>query len=198
MWTDDFLAYDYIGAPWWYTDGMNVGNGGFCLRSTALMRYIRKHRDRYPCLHDLDDDLYCRKYRPRLQADGFQWAPDDLAFRFAIEVESHKKRDGHFGFHAAYNFDFGCGFDRERILERARVMLQSRHMTVTHPYFWHGFIRTNPWVMEALGIGGNTPEVENLERQRISDNIRLQMLGNKPINRDMTVWQGPGPDAVSN
>src|SRR5262245_49781462 len=27
MWRDEFLAYDYIGAPWWYKDGMNVGNG---------------------------------------------------------------------------------------------------------------------------------------------------------------------------
>ncbi len=35
-WTNEFLKYDYIGAPWWYEDNWNVGNG--CgLRSTRLM-----------------------------------------------------------------------------------------------------------------------------------------------------------------
>src|SRR5216117_3260560 len=28
MWRDEFLQYDFIGAPWWYKDGKNVGNGG--------------------------------------------------------------------------------------------------------------------------------------------------------------------------
>jgi hypothetical protein len=23
-WTDEFLKYDYVGAPWWYEDGWNV------------------------------------------------------------------------------------------------------------------------------------------------------------------------------
>src|SRR5580693_7474776 len=27
QWTDEFLLYDYGGIPWWYTDGMNVGQG---------------------------------------------------------------------------------------------------------------------------------------------------------------------------
>ena len=33
-WTDDFLKYDYIGAPW---PNRRVGNGGFSLRSKKLM-----------------------------------------------------------------------------------------------------------------------------------------------------------------
>src|SRR5215475_6278927 len=36
-WDNDFYCYDYIGAPWWYKDNRNVGNGGFSLRSTRLM-----------------------------------------------------------------------------------------------------------------------------------------------------------------
>lgn len=29
-WNPEWLKYDWIGAPWeWYTDGMQVGNGGF-------------------------------------------------------------------------------------------------------------------------------------------------------------------------
>ena len=39
QWADEFLQYDYIGAPWWYFDHLNVGNG--CgLRSTRLMRFL--------------------------------------------------------------------------------------------------------------------------------------------------------------
>ena len=125
MWRDEFLQYDYIGAPWWYKDGMNVGNGGFCLRSTKLLRFLRKNRDRYPCVNDLDDDLLCRKYRPALQDEGFVWAPEKVAIDFAFECVRLHERTRHFGFHAAYNFDYGCGFDRERIMERARIMAAS-------------------------------------------------------------------------
>src|SRR5690349_6263238 len=32
-WDEEFLKYDYIGAKWLYTDGKNVGNGGFSLRT---------------------------------------------------------------------------------------------------------------------------------------------------------------------
>lgn len=148
MWRDEFLDYDYIGAPWWYKDGMNVGNGGFCLRSTRLMRYVRKHRDQFPCITDLDDDLYCRKYRPTLQTAGFEWAPEDVAIDFSFECVRLHERKRHFGFHAAYNFDYGCALDRERIMQRARIMAKSHYMTVTNPYIWDGFVKSNPWVPE--------------------------------------------------
>jgi hypothetical protein len=38
-WNDDFLKYDYIGAPWQY-DERNVGNGGFSLRSKRLQTVL--------------------------------------------------------------------------------------------------------------------------------------------------------------
>lgn len=47
-WSDDFLNYDYIGAPW-DLNGMRVwkrtnriGNGGFSLRSKKLMKFIQE------------------------------------------------------------------------------------------------------------------------------------------------------------
>jgi len=39
-WNDEFLQYDYIGAPWLYLDGRNVGNGGFSLRSRRLQDIV--------------------------------------------------------------------------------------------------------------------------------------------------------------
>ena len=42
---DDFLAYDYIGAPWVHADHI-VGNGGLSLRSVDKMLHIAKHFNR--------------------------------------------------------------------------------------------------------------------------------------------------------
>ena len=154
VWHSAFLDYDYIGAPWWYKDGKNVGNGGFCLRSTKLMRYLRKHRDTYPCTNTLDDDLLCRTYRRQLQDEGFLWAPDDLALNFAFEVVRPNPKQRHFGFHASYNFGYGCGGDMERLLERARLMIKSPYLTTQHTYFWNGFCNRNPGVAEALMAEG--------------------------------------------
>lgn len=184
MWRKEFLDWDYIGAPWWYKDGMNVGNGGFCLRSTKLMRYLRKHRDRYACTNTLDDDLLCRKYRPRLQGEGFFWAPEDLALEFAFEVVRPDPTARHFGFHASYNFGYGCGYNRERLLERARLMLKSKYLTEVHTYFWNGFCNRNPGIAEALMEEGYTmpigmekiPQPGDAKETEIRDALHLMKL----------------------
>ncbi len=42
-WDPAFLTYDYIGAPWpHFSDGHNVGNGGFSLRSRRLLEACRQ------------------------------------------------------------------------------------------------------------------------------------------------------------
>ncbi|HET7377838.1 MAG TPA: DUF5672 family protein, partial [Anaerolineae bacterium] len=84
-WQDRFLGFDLIGSPWWYTDGKNVGNTGFALKTTALARYIRDHREKFPCNTGTEDDLLCRTYRPELERLGFTWAPEKLAHEFARE-----------------------------------------------------------------------------------------------------------------
>ena len=43
MWRPQFLDCDYIGAPWWYRDGLNVGNSGFSIRSKALIDFLAAH-----------------------------------------------------------------------------------------------------------------------------------------------------------
>jgi len=41
VWNPKFQDYDYIGAKWWwYSDGHNVGNGGFSLRSKTPFKDI--------------------------------------------------------------------------------------------------------------------------------------------------------------
>jgi uncharacterized protein DUF5672 len=153
MWHDEYLQYDYVGAPWWYEDGMNVGNGGFCLRSTRFMRFVRNNRAQFPCITDLDDDLYCRKYRPALQEAGFVWAPEMLAQNFAFECVRRDPTARHFGFHAAYNFNYGCEGDAERLHQRAALMARSNYITKRNPYIWDGFRKSHPEIAVEHNIG---------------------------------------------
>jgi len=123
-WTDDYLAYDYIGAPWWYADGRNVGNGGFSLRSARLMKHLWEKR--LPVISPEDDTL-CRGYRRALEARGFKWAPDPLAARFAYECVpvAHST----FGFHAMRNWP--RAYQGKALRERVNLALQSDHVRRT-------------------------------------------------------------------
>lgn len=102
-WTDEFLQYDYIGAPWWHLDGRNVGNGGFSLRSTALMNYLTDNLTTLP-FDQPEDDILCRKYRPLLEREGFTWAPLELAYQFSYERTRLANRERSFGFHGMFNW----------------------------------------------------------------------------------------------
>ena len=102
-WSDAFLRYDYIGAPWNDTDDLAVGNGGFSLRSTKLMQALRQLKIK--CSADLpendaEDVVICRHYRAPLEAMGCQFAPAALARQFAVE---NSDANDAFGFHGAFN-----------------------------------------------------------------------------------------------
>jgi hypothetical protein len=147
QWTDEFLRYDYVGGPWNYTDGMNVGDGGFELRSTVLLRYLRQNAARFPCTNDRDDELLCRKYRNVLQDEGFEWAPVSLATRFSHPV-SRDLSQRMFGFHSLPSFWYGCGGNRERFLERVRLLTESSYITSARSAMWGDFLTQNPEAKE--------------------------------------------------
>jgi hypothetical protein len=116
-WTDEFLAYDYIGAPWWWhPPGSQVGNGGFSLRSRRLMQFLAEHRVEFPYRYP-EDDAIGRHYRPRLEAAGFRFAPPEVAMRFSFEhppADPRVKRAKSFGFHDIRNWGLGIGRCRDR------------------------------------------------------------------------------------
>jgi hypothetical protein len=63
-WEPEFLEYDYIGPPWpHFADGMNVGNGGFSLRSRRLLEACTT----LPISTDAEDVLICRTHRQMLE-----------------------------------------------------------------------------------------------------------------------------------
>lgn len=118
-WDDEFLVYDYIGAPWaWATDGMTVGNGGFSLRSKRLLSILRSDPEIAEC-HP-EDQIICRTHRRRLEARGIRFAPEELARRFSIEGSRHgRKWSGEFGFHDLRITDISAWTARHGEMERA-------------------------------------------------------------------------------
>lgn len=102
-WTNEFLDYDYIGAPWWYNDEYNVGNSGFSLRSKRLMEFLSEHREEFP-IGQPEDHVLCREYQKKLPQ--FKWAPALLAWHFAFERTAVYPLEQIFGFHGLFNFPY--------------------------------------------------------------------------------------------
>lgn len=107
QWSNQYLNYDYIGAPWWFEDSMNVGNGGFSLRSKKL----------YNTLATMDVDMslptgetegedrfLCRGLiRAVLEKEhGIRFAPEKVAQHFSKEFSDFGMPT--FGFHGFANF----------------------------------------------------------------------------------------------
>ena len=118
-WTDEFLQYDYVGAPWWYDDNLNVGNG-CALRSRSLMRFLQTNKEQFPLSVSQEDHLIGRIYRPALEKSGFRWAPETLASQFSLECARPSEDSRHFMFHDSFNFPFAL--EGERLAERVRLM----------------------------------------------------------------------------
>ena len=99
LWNNDFLNYDYIGAPWWYDDGKNVGNGGFSLRSKKLLEACQKENFDN---NTIEDNAICRENRELLEKKyKIRFAPESVAERFSFEpnrLRPHFRNDT-FGFH---------------------------------------------------------------------------------------------------
>jgi hypothetical protein len=83
-WDNGWLGVDYLGATWVYKDGMNVGNGGFSLRSKKLIEICSRLdiSDFHP-----EDCKIARKYRPFLEKEfGIVYGTEEQANRFSIEA----------------------------------------------------------------------------------------------------------------
>lgn len=89
-WRDEYVDYDYIGAPWWEEQEYIVGNGGFSLRSKRLLE-LTQQDDAILDPTELDpsdapEDWYlCVMIRPYLEERGMRFAPAELAKQFAFE-----------------------------------------------------------------------------------------------------------------
>jgi hypothetical protein len=103
LWDPVWLRYDYIGASWkgmvqhHIERGMEVGNGGFSLRSVHFLRagnrLARSLRERGPII---EDAYLCRHHRRWMEAHGIRYAPLEVAMRFSTESPTYR---GEFGYH---------------------------------------------------------------------------------------------------
>lgn len=98
-WQSRFFDYDYIGARWPHIPGVEVGNGGFSLRSQRLLKAMT---DPAFVVGHPEDAAICITNRSLLEvAHIIRFAPPEVAERFAYE----RITDGgtHFGFHGVFN-----------------------------------------------------------------------------------------------
>lgn len=99
-WQQEFLNWDYIGAPWPRESGLIVGNGGFSFRSKKLLEALQDERilPNHP-----EDNCICLDNRALLEREyGIQFAPPELAAQFAYEFAPPV--DKPFGFHGFFHF----------------------------------------------------------------------------------------------
>ncbi len=99
-WSDEFLQWDYIGAPWPHEPApFNVGNGGFSLRSRRLLEAGADARIEQ--VHP-EDRVLCVQYRALLEREhGLRFATAEVARRFSFERE--EPAGPCFGFHGAHH-----------------------------------------------------------------------------------------------
>lgn len=104
--SDFFLEFDYIGAPWpaglIKGKGPMVGNGGFSLRSARLVQATANKYHRFVDFGLPEDATICRFLRPMLEElEGMRFAPVEVARHFSIELESALNLSP-FGFHGLH------------------------------------------------------------------------------------------------
>ena len=121
LWDNNFLNYDYIGAPWVDQTINRVGNGGFSLRSQKFMHSAKtleynskiQFQPHVPAgkLVTPEDWFVCCYHYSTMTKLGVKFADFDTAYKFSVEHPSpYKKYDRHnlvtynsFGFHGSFN-----------------------------------------------------------------------------------------------
>jgi hypothetical protein len=150
-WTDEFLDYDYIGAPWVWAKNQrhSVGNGGFVLLSKRMCEHVHNNRGTFRIATDV---AYAQANRIRLEQEiGAKWAPQDLAYRFAYEhgYEPHRSQSKpSFGYHDIFNWPLAL--PRDEVMRRVRVVMNNEYIVRNTPKlklladWW-------PWVRDTIG-----------------------------------------------
>ena len=118
-WKNEFLNYDYIGAPHYdckdMSKGALVGNGGFSIRSKKLLLETRNIISSENINHEnisLEDWFICEDIKDGLTSRGVRFSPKELAFKFSIQGHIDFNKDT-FGFHGRHTFTYNNEFDNQ-------------------------------------------------------------------------------------
>lgn len=115
-WRDEFLEYDYIGAPWPVNSGddfkdskgqvCRVGNS-VSLRSKRLLEYPGKAEIPWEPLSSgwfNEDTFLCCKHKNEMEQEGMKWAPLEVAVCFSHETDLPENEGvTSFAFHKFWN-----------------------------------------------------------------------------------------------
>ena len=121
LWKEEFLQYDYIGAPWsnkiqinpnlvLHLEKNTVGNGGFSLRSHKLAKTTAKidfNSLKFPLKSE--DIIICHYLYKEMLNNGIRFAPPELAAKFSMENVNHlhgQDVNSVFGFHGKHLRDY--------------------------------------------------------------------------------------------
>jgi len=112
IWSNNFLDYDYIGAPWPLNLQMQwgvpnrVGNGGFSLRSKKLLNLI----NRFESTYGMHEDMFISNgIKDIALSEGIKYCDPTTAMKFSFELSCHDldatefNPNKHFGFHGQYD-----------------------------------------------------------------------------------------------
>jgi hypothetical protein len=119
LWTNEFLKYDYLGAPWpnavkvnngpvdkFYFDINKVGNGGFSLRSKKLLEVCSRIKfDELNFPIKSEDMIICHFLYEEMLTAGIKFAPLNLASKFSIDSLIENQNNSlvsSFGFHGKH------------------------------------------------------------------------------------------------
>jgi hypothetical protein len=118
-WKDEFLNFDYIGAPWSkphesdrifardpFGNLQRVGNGGFSLRSKKLLDLAKKLNLKWEPYRDCynEDGYICVFKRHIYEENGCKFAPLDVAKYFSHEADIPEVQGiMPFGFHGKWS-----------------------------------------------------------------------------------------------
>jgi len=121
LWKEEFLKFDYIGAPWsnkiqinpnlvLHLEKNTVGNGGFSLRSHKLAETSAKinfNSLKFPLKSE--DIIICHYLYKEMLNNGIRFAPPELAAQFSMENVNHlyeQDVNSVFGFHGKHLRDY--------------------------------------------------------------------------------------------
>jgi len=90
----EFLQYDFIGAPWPHLKELGSGNGGLSLRSKSCMLKVLDNYAR-----DENEDVF---YSRKMKLVGCHVAPIEIAAKFSVELWYLDRRP--LGLHKAYRY----------------------------------------------------------------------------------------------
>lgn len=128
LWDDEFLEYDYMGAPWGFNAPISnwcrykclVGNGGFSLRSKRFLEVSSKIGF---CIGPEDQFLLCKSLG-FLISNGIKIPECNFARKFSVEypLDKDHREEFTFGFHKAKYADLSfLNSYREKVLKELNL-----------------------------------------------------------------------------